>query len=145
MSQPHKSNRQKAEELRVYPRYKVFLPVHLQSVEKLETPENHHTLNFKTVTQDVSLGGMLVDLREKTQRLPEDWQPAWFRDRHFWVHLKGISTMPEGIFAKTRAVRLVGDDQTHPEAVGLEFQDLVKSIEQRLKEFLDSLSSNSQL
>ena len=145
MNQASKKEGKKAEELRVYPRYKVFLPVHLQSVENPGEDQDNHKLNFQSVTNDVSLGGMLVDLSKKVKGLPEEWNPDWFRDRHFWVHLKGISTIPEGIFARTRAVRLVGDDQEQFEGLGLEFQNLVKSIETKLKEFLDSLSSNSTL
>jgi len=121
------------------------LPVELQSVDGGGNNQNFPPLRFQSVTCDISLGGVLVDLSQKTQGLNPNWQNSWFRERHFWIHIKGISTIPEGIYAKAKAVRLVGEDQTHPESVGMEFQDLVTSIVSRLKEFLDGLTSERRL
>lgn len=135
----------KPEELRVYPRYKAALSVELHSIDvPTETGRRHPSIRFDSVTKDVSLGGIQVDLTDKAKGLEPSWQNDWFLDRFFWIHVKGISTIPEGIFAKVKAVRLVGEDQTHPGAVGLEFQDLVGSIIARLKIFLEGLASEKK-
>jgi len=130
----------KPEESRLHTRYQVSLPIDLHAVDSVDDNPKHPPLRFQSLTRDLSLGGALVDLVANTTGLDPQWQTTWFRDRYFWIHIKGISTIPEGLFAKTQAVRLVGEDQTHPEAVGLEFQDLLDSINRNLKEFLDTLS-----
>ncbi|HOE62375.1 MAG TPA: PilZ domain-containing protein [Candidatus Sumerlaeota bacterium] len=131
----------KPEELRVYPRYKAALSVELQSISAPEDAAKRlPSIRFNSVTKDISLGGILVDLADKAKGLEPAWQPDWFQDRFFWVHVKGIATIPEGIFAKARCVCFVGEDQTHPKAVGMEFQDLVGSIIARLKIFLEGLA-----
>lgn len=131
----------KPEELRVYPRYKASLSVELHSIDAAtDAGKRLPNIRFNSVTKDISLGGIQVDLTDKAKGLEPSWQNDWFHDRYFWIHVKGISTIPEGIFAKARAVRLVGEDQTHPEAVGMEFQDLVGSIIARLKIFLEGLA-----
>ncbi len=127
------------EDLRAYPRHKVILPTELQSVDVADEVQNPPSLRFESITRDISLGGLLVELREKARGLDPNWQPTWFRDRFFWVHIRGISTIPDGIFTKAKAVRLVGEDQTHPEAVGLAFQDLPNSVTSHLKAFLESI------
>ena len=130
----------KPEELRLHPRYSIILPIELQSLETVKKNPGSPPIRFQSTTIDASLGGVLVDLVNKTQGMDPNWKPSWFRERFFWLHIKGISTIPEGIFAKAKAVRLLGEDETHPEAVGLEFQDLVTSVMARLKMFLDSLT-----
>ena len=71
------------EELRVYPRKALVLPVKLQSADTSDTKGNRPSLRFESVTRDISLGGLLVELREKAQGLDPNWQPIWFRDRFF--------------------------------------------------------------
>ena len=134
----------KPEELRLHPRYNATLSVELQTVESGITDDNLSPLRFQSVTRDISLGGVLVDLSREAKNLDPNFQPSWFKERFFWIHIKDIYTIPEGFFAKARAVRFVGDDQTHPEAIGLEFQDLVQHTITRLKKFLDDLKSKQK-
>jgi hypothetical protein len=129
----------KPEELRLFPRYPVSLPVEMHSMEMSFNAKKLPDLRFKSSTCDVSLGGVLVDLTQKTKGLDPLWHPLWFRERFFWLHVMGIPTIPEGIFAKVKAVRFVGEDMTHPKAVGLEFQDLVRPVMFQLKKFLDTI------
>ena len=130
----------KPEELRLHPRYDVSLPIDLQTVDNVDVNPDLPPLRFQSITRDLSLGGVLVDLVQNTTGLDPQWRTSWFRDRYFWLHIQGIGTIPEGLFAKARAVRFVGEDQTHPEAAGLEFQDLLESLMEKLKEFLDARS-----
>ena len=134
----------KPEELRIHPRYKATLPVELQTVDSGITDDNLPALRFQSVTRDISLGGVLVDLSQEAKNLDPNFQPGWIRERFFWIHIKDVYTIPEGFFAKARAVRFVEEDQTHPEAVGLEFQDLVQQTIIHLKKFLDDLKSKQK-
>lgn len=134
----------KPEELRLHQRYKVTLSVELQTVDSISTDDNLPPLRFQSVTRDISIGGILLDLSQEAKNLDPNFQPSWFKERFFWIHIKDIHTIPEGFFAKARAVRFIGEDQTHPEAVGLEFQDLVQHTITRLKKFLDDLESKQK-
>jgi hypothetical protein len=130
-------------EMRLHKRVKVSLPVELHSSELIQDNQPLPTLRFKSVTRDLSLGGVLIDLAQNTQGLDPGWEPSWFRDRYFWLHIKNISTIPDGLFARTRVIRFLGEDQTRPEGVGMEFHDLVQSVRDRLKKFLDGLTQES--
>jgi len=134
----------KPEELRLNPRYKVNLPVELQTVDSGRTDDNLPPLRFQSVTRDIIVGGVLVDISQEATNLNPNFHHNWLRDRSFWIHIKGILTISEGFFAKARAVRFVGDDQTHPDAVGLAFQDIVQHTVERLKKFLDDLESGQK-
>ena len=135
-----KDNHPKPEELRLFTRYRVTLPLELRSAETTSDKEKRPPVHFYSSTIDVSLGGVLVNMTNKLKGLPENWDYSLIKDRYFWLHIKGIPTIPEGVFAKARAVRHEGDNENRPEAVGMEFQDLVRSTMKSLKEFLDSLT-----
>lgn len=133
----------KIEGLRQHKRYQVKLPIELQSIDAVPGQPNPPLLRFKTKTRDISLGGLQIDLADNLEGLDANWASAWFRERYFWIHLMGIPTIPEGLFSKAKVVHLEEHDQTRPEGAGLEFQDLHRSILDKLKRFLETLTTSS--
>ena len=130
----------KAGDSRIQSRYKISLPVELISVNVTRKDSNPPPLRFKSVTRDIGLGGALIDLNKKVRGLDPEWDLPWFQGRSFWVHIKGISTIPEGLYTKAKAVHLMGENQSRPEAVGLAFEELFTSVKGHLKKFLDNLT-----
>jgi len=64
---------------RAYPRYKLFLPLELQSIETISDNMTYPPLRFKTVTRNISLGGVLIELGKDMNGLKNDWKPEWFK------------------------------------------------------------------
>ena len=133
----------KIEGLRQFKRYRIKLPIELQSIDAIPGHSQLPPLRFKTKTRDISLGGLQIDLVNHLEDLDPNWQTSWFRDRYFWIHLMGISTIPEGLFSKAKVVHLEEKDNTRPEGVGMEFQDLHRGILDKLKQFLNNLTTSS--
>lgn len=125
---------------RIYPRYKIVLPLELQSAETILDSHPVSPLRFRSCTQDISLGGVLVELEKNKGALQDGWKPEWFQDRYFWLHIMGISQMPEGFFTKARVVRFVEKKNQSGPRIGMEYKDLIRTVFKDLKEFLESLS-----
>ncbi|HPB30593.1 MAG TPA: PilZ domain-containing protein [Candidatus Sumerlaeota bacterium] len=129
----------KPQDRRLHFRHKVSLPVLVQSEKFSGDQIGLPPLRFESVTRDISLGGILVDLSIRAQGLDSNWQPDWFQDRFFWVHIRGIALIPDGIFTKARAVHLFDGNQDRAPAFGLQFQELMGVLEDRLRLFLETL------
>jgi len=125
---------------RAYPRYKLFLPLELQSIETISDNMTYPPLRFKTVTRNISLGGVLIELGKDMNGLKNDWKPEWFKERFFWLHIMGIPSMPDGMYTKAKVVRFVDKDENSNPLIAMEFKDLLKRVMNDLKDFLDSLS-----
>jgi len=130
----------KKEGFRAYPRYTIELPLEIQSAEtKIDNPDTP-PLRFESVTQDISLGGVRIDLKDKVKGLCGPIKPSWFQDRFFWIHIREIPTLNEGLYSKVKAVSLERDREGNPVSLGMEFQDLLIGVINGLKKYLDTLS-----
>jgi len=130
----------KQEGFRAYPRYKIELPLKIQSAETSIKNPDRPPLRFESVTMDISLGGVRIDLKEKTKGIGGPIKSTWFQDRFFWIHILGIPTLPEGLYSKVRGVNFEKDKEGNIASLGMEFQDLLKNVIDSLKKYLDTLS-----
>jgi len=130
----------KHEGLRGYPRYKIVLTVEIMSAEMNRDNPDKPPLRFESVTQDISLGGVRIDLKDKAKGLNGPGKPSWFQDRYFWIHIRDIPTLREGLYSKAKVVNIESDQEGLPSSIGMEFQELMKSVIKNLKEYLDTLS-----
>ncbi|MBN1900836.1 PilZ domain-containing protein [Candidatus Sumerlaeota bacterium] len=125
---------------RVHPRYKINLPIELQSVENIPRSNAAPSIHFRSTTQDISLGGVLVELERDAEGLDDSWKSDWFTDRFFWLRIKGIPRLKDGFFTKARVVRFMEKKDRKGPCIGLEYKDLIVSVSQELKDYLESLS-----
>jgi len=130
----------KQEGFRANPRYKIALPVEIQSAETQIVNPDTPPLRFESVTMDISLGGVRIDLKEKVKGLDGPGKSSWFQDRFFWIHIREIPTLPEGLYSKTKVASLESDKEGNTVSLGMEFQDLLIGVINGLKKYLDTLS-----